>query len=62
MLPGLADRVFLTIGRQDLAAFAHLTGIWFLYRMVEAPMPVRRDRPAFCCSTVARSPSRASAT
>ena len=38
-LPGLAERVFLTIGRQDLAAFAHLDQIWFLYRMVEAPLP-----------------------
>jgi precorrin-6A/cobalt-precorrin-6A reductase len=37
-LLGLADRVFLTIGRQDLAAFAHLDEIWFLYRMIEAPL------------------------
>lgn len=37
MLPGLAARVFLTIGRQDLAAFADLDGIWFLYRMIEEP-------------------------
>jgi precorrin-6A/cobalt-precorrin-6A reductase len=37
-LPGLAARVFLTIGRQELAAFAHVQGIWFLYRMVDAPV------------------------
>jgi precorrin-6A/cobalt-precorrin-6A reductase len=37
-LAGLAERVFLTIGRQDLAAFAHLDQIWFLYRMIEAPL------------------------
>jgi precorrin-6A/cobalt-precorrin-6A reductase len=36
-LTGLASRVFLTIGRQELAAFAHLQGIWFLYRMIDAP-------------------------
>jgi precorrin-6A/cobalt-precorrin-6A reductase len=36
-LPGLASRVFLTIGRQELAAFAHLQWIWFLYRMIDAP-------------------------
>lgn len=34
---GLATRVFLTIGRQELAAFAHLEQHWFLYRMIEAP-------------------------
>ena len=37
LLPGLAARVFLTIGRQDLGAFAHLDRLWFLYRMIEAP-------------------------
>jgi precorrin-6A/cobalt-precorrin-6A reductase len=36
-LPGLASRVFLTIGRQELAAFAHLPEIWFLMRMIDAP-------------------------
>lgn len=36
-LPGLARRVFLTIGRQELAAFGHLDETWFLYRMIEAP-------------------------
>ena len=36
-LQGLAERVFLTIGRQELAAFAHLRAIWFLYRTIDAP-------------------------
>lgn len=36
-IPGLAKRVFLTIGRQDLASFAHLHDVWFLMRMVEPP-------------------------
>jgi precorrin-6A/cobalt-precorrin-6A reductase len=37
ILPGLADRVFLTIGRQELAAFADLTQLWFLMRMITPP-------------------------
>ncbi len=37
-LPGLAQRVFLTIGRQELAAFAHLKDLWFLMRMIEPPL------------------------
>jgi len=39
VLPGLAERVFLTIGRQELGAFAHLTQIWFLMRMIDPPLP-----------------------
>ncbi|MEU0410603.1 cobalt-precorrin-6A reductase [Streptomyces griseorubiginosus] len=41
-LPGLGRRVFLTTGRMELAAFAHLTGLHFVVRSVEppeAPMP-----------------------
>ena len=38
-LQGLAQRVFLTIGRQELAAFAHLTNLWFLMRMIDPPAP-----------------------
>ncbi|MGE3539581.1 MAG: cobalt-precorrin-6A reductase [Candidatus Tectimicrobiota bacterium] len=38
-LPALAQRVFLTIGRQELAAFAHLTELWFLMRMIDPPTP-----------------------
>ena len=39
MLPALARRVFLTIGRQELAAFASLPDLWFLMRMIEPPEP-----------------------
>lgn len=38
VLPGIAQRIFLTIGRQELAAFAHLK-IWFLMRMIDPPLP-----------------------
>lgn len=36
-LPGLARRVFLTSGHQDLEAFAALDDIWFLIRTIEPP-------------------------
>ena len=36
-LRDLATRVFLTTGRQDLAAFANLPEIWFLVRLIEPP-------------------------
>jgi precorrin-6A/cobalt-precorrin-6A reductase len=39
VLPGVARRVFLTIGRQELAAFASLQELWFLMRMIDPPMP-----------------------
>ncbi|MDD9878679.1 MAG: cobalt-precorrin-6A reductase [Magnetovibrio sp.] len=32
-----ARRAFLTVGRQELAAFAGVDGVWFLVRMIEAP-------------------------
>jgi precorrin-6A/cobalt-precorrin-6A reductase len=32
-----AQRVFLTVGRQELAAFAHCEKIWFLMRMIDPP-------------------------
>ncbi|MBG1258532.1 cobalt-precorrin-6A reductase [Nostoc commune] len=32
-----AQRVFLTVGRQELATFAHLEEIWFLMRMIDRP-------------------------
>jgi precorrin-6A/cobalt-precorrin-6A reductase len=41
-LPTLAKRVFLTIGRQELAAFAPVKEVWFLMRMItppEGPVP-----------------------
>jgi precorrin-6A/cobalt-precorrin-6A reductase len=37
ILPNLAKRVFLTIGRQELATFAHLQNIWFLMRAIDPP-------------------------
>lgn len=39
VLPEIAQRVFLTIGRQELVAFAHLTDLWFLMRMIDPPLP-----------------------
>lgn len=36
-LPNEAQRIFLTIGRQELAAFAHLTDRWWLMRMIDPP-------------------------
>jgi precorrin-6A/cobalt-precorrin-6A reductase len=39
LLPGLAQRVFLTIGRQELAVYADLPEIWFLMRMIDPPQP-----------------------
>jgi len=46
MLPSLGTRVFLTTGRQGLAAFAALDGLWFLIRCVDppdGPLPARRE-------------------
>jgi precorrin-6A/cobalt-precorrin-6A reductase len=42
ILSPLAQRVFLSIGRQELAMFSTLSDHWFLMRMVEPPSP------AFC--------------
>jgi precorrin-6A/cobalt-precorrin-6A reductase len=44
ILPGLATRIFLTIGRQELAAFAHLQHLWFLMRSIDPP-PVGTPLP-----------------
>ena len=33
----LEKRIFLTVGRQQLANFAHLNNIWFLMRLIEPP-------------------------
>jgi precorrin-6A/cobalt-precorrin-6A reductase len=38
-LPCLGTRVFLSVGRQGLAAFAGLTELWFLVRTVDPPAP-----------------------
>ncbi len=37
VLENSAQRVFLTIGRQELAAFSHLQNIWFLMRIIDPP-------------------------
>ena len=39
VLPELAARIFLTIGRQELVNYAHLKNIWFLMRMIDQPQP-----------------------
>jgi precorrin-6A/cobalt-precorrin-6A reductase len=39
VLPTVGRRVFLTIGRQELAAFAPLQTLWFLMRMIDPPRP-----------------------
>ena len=36
-LPGLGRRAFLTVGAADLAAFASLSGVWCLVRLVDEP-------------------------
>lgn len=44
-LPGLAERVFLSVGRQEIEAFAGLPRLWFLVRMIDAPrgeLPLKR--------------------
>jgi precorrin-6A/cobalt-precorrin-6A reductase len=37
LLPRLGKRVFLTIGRRALDAFAHIDGVFFLVRLIEPP-------------------------
>lgn len=39
LLPELGERVFLTSGRQEVAAFAALDRLWFLVRSVDPPAP-----------------------
>ncbi|WP_305782567.1 cobalt-precorrin-6A reductase [Symbioplanes lichenis] len=39
LLPSLGERVFLTTGRQSIAAFADVPGCWFVSRSVEPPAP-----------------------
>lgn len=36
-LAGLGERVFLTLGRRDLDAFARLRDVWFLVRLIDPP-------------------------
>jgi precorrin-6A/cobalt-precorrin-6A reductase len=51
VLASLGTRVFLTIGRQGLQAFA-TTGLWTLARCVESPDP----RPTWCELLLDRGP------
>lgn len=37
MLPRIGRRVFLTIGRQGIEAFAAVRDVWFLVRLIEPP-------------------------
>ena len=37
LVPTVAQRVFLTIGRQELARFAQVQRVWFLMRMIDPP-------------------------
>jgi precorrin-6A/cobalt-precorrin-6A reductase len=53
VLPRLGQRVFLTSGRQGLAAFAALDDLWFLIRCVEAPVT---DLPRMHELVLARGP------
>ncbi|CAK0753648.1 Precorrin-6A reductase [Azospirillaceae bacterium] len=52
-LPELGNRVFLAVGRQELAAFAGVPGVAFVARMVEAPEPL--SLPG-CSVILARGP------
>jgi precorrin-6A/cobalt-precorrin-6A reductase len=51
VLPAVGSRVFLTIGRQGLSAFAD-TGLWILARCVEPPEPL----PTWCTIILDRGP------
>ena len=46
---GNGTRAFLSIGRQDLSAFAGLDGIWFLVRSIE---PLEVPRPLANCAVI----------
>lgn len=52
-LKGLSDRVFLTVGRKELAAFAGLEDIWFLVRFIE---PARERLPLAHCEVLIGRP------
>lgn len=44
-LPGLGERVFLTIGRQGVGEFADIDTVWFLVRAIDPPavLPPRHE-------------------
>jgi precorrin-6A/cobalt-precorrin-6A reductase len=55
-LPAAGRRVFLTVGRNELARFSGVDGAWFLVRVIdppEAPMPL-----ADCTVVTGRGPFR----
>ncbi|NJK28918.1 MAG: cobalt-precorrin-6A reductase [Acaryochloris sp. RU_4_1] len=45
VLPSIAQRILLTIGRQELATFAYLQDLWFLMRMIDSPPADARIPP-----------------
>lgn len=53
LVPGLGGRVFLTTGRQGLAAFADLADQWFLVRCVDPPDP---PMPPYAVTLLDRGP------
>ncbi|QTJ64457.1 cobalt-precorrin-6A reductase [Rhodococcus sp. ZPP] len=53
LLPGLGARIFLTVGRQGVGAFADLRALWFLVRAIDPP---EVDRPARSILLLARGP------
>jgi precorrin-6A/cobalt-precorrin-6A reductase len=53
LLPTVGQRAFLTTGRQGLAAFADVSGVWFLVRCVDPPDP---PLPSRCELVLARGP------
>lgn len=52
-LPRLGKRVFLTIGRAGLEAFAPVTGVYFLVRLIERPAA---QLPLVCDLVLGRGP------
>lgn len=41
VLMEVGERVFLTVGRQEIGLFSHLEEIWFLMRMIDPPTDVK---------------------
>jgi precorrin-6A/cobalt-precorrin-6A reductase len=58
LLPSLGRRAFVTTGRQGLAAFADVDGMWFLIRCVDPPAG---PLPEVCEVVLARGPYDAEA-
>jgi precorrin-6A/cobalt-precorrin-6A reductase len=58
LLPSLGRRAFVTSGRQGLAAFAGVDGVWFLIRCVDPP---GEPLPGACEVVLARGPFDAAA-